>query len=121
MKIFSYIMLGALVGPIVGGVSSARGAEGCYVICALVLGGIAIVIGFLVDFILCIIIYINVQRIEWRIVDFSKICDEYANEMLKEVVTKYSSNYSFALAIIIVLCLLVFFSILAIIFFKCTK
>ena len=121
MKIFSYIMLGALVGPIVGGVSSAKGVEGGCVIVALVLGGIAIVIGFLVDFILCIIIYINVQRIEWRIVDFSKICDEYANEMLKEVVTKYSSNYSFALAIIIVLCLLVFFSILAIIFFKCTK
>ena len=121
MKIFSYIMLGALVGPIIAGISAAKGIEGVHIMCSLLLGGIAIVIGFLVDFILCIIIYVNVQRIEWRIVDFSKICDEYTNEMLKEVVTKYSSNYSFALAIIIVLSLLVFFSILAVIFYRCTK
>ena len=121
MKIFSYIMLGALVGPIIAGISAAKGIEGVHIMCSLLLGGIAIVIGFLVDFILCIIIYVNVQRIEWRIVDFFKICDEYTNEMLKEVVTKYSSNYSFALAIIIVLSLLVFFSILAVIFYRCTK
>ena len=53
--------------------------------------------------------------------DFSKICDEYTNIMLKEVVDKYATNYRFALGIIIVLSLLVFFSILAGVFYKCSS
>ena len=119
MKIFSYIMLGVLIGPIIGGAGAAAGAAIACIAVFLGLGGVVIAIGFLVDFILCIIIYCNVQRIEWRIVDYSKICDEYTNEMLKEVVDKYASNYRFALAIIIVLSLMVFFLILALVFHRC--
>ena len=120
MKVFSIIMLGVLVGPLIGGGGAASGAGGVCIGIFVGLGAVVIVIGFLVDFILCIIIYCNVQRIEWRIVDFTKICDEYTNEMLKEVVEKYATNYRFALGIIIVLSLLVFFSILAGVFYKCS-
>ena len=121
MKVFSIIMLGVLVGPLIGGGGAASGAGTVCVGIFLGLAGVVIVIGFLVDFILCIIIYCNVQRIEWRIVDFSKICDVYTNEMLKEVVDKYSTNYKFALGIIIVLSLLVFFSISAVVFYRCSS
>ena len=120
MKVFSIIMLGVLVGPLIGGGGAAAGAGEVCIGIFVGLGAVVIVIGFLVDFILCIIIYCNVQRIEWRIVDFTKICDEYTNEMLKEVVEKYATNYRFALGIIIVLSLLVFFSILAGVFYKCS-
>ena len=121
MKVFSIIMLGVLVGPLIGGGGAASGAGTVCVGIFLGLAGVVIVIGFLVDFILCIIIYCNVQRIEWRIVDFSKICDVYTNEMLKEVVDKYSTNYKFALGIIIVLSLLVFFSISAVVCYRCSS
>ena len=121
MKVFSIIMLGVLVGPLIGGGGAASGAGTVCVGIFLGLAGVVIVIGFLVDFILCIIIYCNVQRIEWRIVDFSKICDVYTNEMLKEVVDKYSTNYKFALGIIIVLSLLVFFSISAVVCYRCSR
>ena len=121
MKVFSIIMLGVLVGPLIGGGGAASGAGAVCVGIFLGLAGVVIVIGFLVDFILCIIIYCNVQRIEWRIVDFSKICDVYTNEMLKEVVDKYSTNYKFALGIIIVLSLLVFFSISAVVCYRCSS
>ena len=121
MKVFSIIMLGVLVGPLIGGGGAASGAGTVCVGIFLGLAGVVIVIGFLVDFILCIIIYCNVQRIEWRIVDFSKICDVYTNEMLKEVVDKYSTNYKFALGIIIVLTLLVFFSISAVVCYRCSS
>ena len=119
MKVFSIIMLVVLVGPLIGGGGAASVAAECCIAIFVGLGAVVIVISFLVDFILCIIIYINVQRIEWRIVDFSKICDEYTNEMLKEVVDKYATNYRFALAIIIVLSLMVFFLILALVFHRC--
>ena len=121
MKVFSIIMLGVLVGPLIGGGGAASGAGTVCVGIFLGLAGVVIVIGFLVDFILCIIIYCNVQRIEWRIGDFSKICDVYTNEMLKEVVDKYSTNYKFALGIIIVLSLLVFFSISAVVCYRCSS
>ena len=121
MKVFSIIMLGVLVGPLIGGGGAASGAGEICIGIFVGLGVVVIVISFLVDFILCIIIYCNVQRIEWRIVDFSKICDEYTNIMLKEVVDKYATNYRFALGIIIVLSLLVFFSILAGVFYKCSS
>ena len=121
MKVFSIIMLGVLVGPLIGGGGAASGAGTVCVGIFLGLAGVVIVIGFLVDFILCIIIYCNVQRIEWRIVDFSKICDVYTNEMLKEVVDKYSTNYKFALGIIIVLSLLVFFSISTVVCYRCSS
>ena len=118
MRIFSYILIGSIIFPIIGGGGKAKGVEGACIICNLILGAIFVGISFVVDFILCIIIYCNIQRIEWRIVDFSKICDEYTNEMLKEVVEKYSTNYKFALGLIIVLSLMVFFIILTIICHK---
>ena len=121
MVIFSYIMLGVLISPIIGcvngcaaGNSSSKGIE-CVMVTFFVIAGVVIVIGFLVDFILCIIIYISVQRIEWRLSNTSNIGDEATNAMMNEVLEKYSSNYSFALAIIIVLVLFICFAITSIV------
>lgn len=124
MVIFSYIMLGVLISPIIGcvngcaaGNSSSNSSKGieCVMVTFFVIAGVVIVIGFLVDFILCIIIYISVQRIEWRLSNTSNIGDEATNAMMNEVLEKYSSNYSFALAIIIVLVLFICFAITSIV------
>ena len=96
MRIFSYILIGSIIFPIIGGGGKAKGVEDACIICNLILGAIFVGISFVVDFILCIIIY----------------------EMLKEVVEKYSTNYKFALGLIIVLSLMVFFIILTIICHK---
>ena len=123
MVIFSYIMLGVLISPIIGCVNgcaagnssnSSKGIE-CVMVTFFVIAGVVIVIGFLVVFILCIIIYISVQRIEWRLSNTSNIGDEATNAMMNEVLEKYSSNYSFALAIIIVLVLFICFAITSIV------
>ena len=121
MIIFSYIMLGVLISPIMGcitgcagGNSSSKGFE-CVIATFFVIAAVVIIIGFLIDFILCIIIYISVQRIKWRLSDSSNIGDEATNAMMNEIIEKYASNYSFALAIIIVLVLFICFGITSLI------
>lgn len=124
MEVFSYIMLGVLACPLIGGTSACTGDSGCISCCLSTFIGIAvvaIVIGFLVDFILCIIIYISVQRLKWIFADTSKMGTDIIKLMMDELIEKYSSNYSYALAIIIVLVIFIVIGVVTIVAFSLRK
>ena len=124
MLVFSYIMLSILSFPVMGLVSMCGCDERTGSCCLSAFLGITvfvIVIGFIVDFILCIIIYVSVQRLKWIFDDVSKMGADIIKLMIEQVNEKYSSNYSYALGIIIVLVLLVVISIGTLILFFLKK
>lgn len=76
------------------------------------------VIGFLADFVLCIIICVNVQRIRWNLLQIANISDEFTNVLVKEVISKYSANFGFSISLIIILILLLGFGIITFILYR---
>ena len=120
MHVLSIIMLAALGSPLLGGVGATTGSGEAAGYCALfflAVAGVIIAISFLIDFILCIIIYISVQRIKWRLEDLANLGDNFIKVIINEVIENYSSNYSYSLSIIIVLVLFVCFGVSSIILF----
>ena len=114
MHVLSIIMLAVLGSPLLGGVGAATGSGEAAGYCALfflAVAGVIIAISFLIDFILCIIIYISVQRIKWRLEDLANLGDNFIKVIINEVIENYSSNYSYSLSIIIVLVLFVCFGV----------
>ena len=112
MRIVSYIMIGVVLTPIFGACGGAAGgdcssssAEVVIVVFVTIII-VIILIGFLIHFVVCIIIYISIQRLKWILVDNSKMVDEYTNELFKLLIDSYSSNYNYALGIIIVITLM---------------
>ena len=122
MLVFSYIMLGVLICPFIGG-GAACGGDGAACVAGVFIGiaAVVIVVGFLVDFILCIIIYISVQRLKWIFADTSKMGTDIIKLMMDQLIEKYSSNYSFALAIIIVLVAFIVIGVLTIVMYSLKK
>ena len=123
MKIFSYILLGTLIAPFTGGVGAcANGSEGkafeCFLTAFLGLVALIVVIGFLADFVLCIIICVNVQRIRWNLLQIANISDEFTNVLVKEVISKYSANFGFSISLIIILILLLGLGIITFILYR---
>ena len=124
MLVFSYIMLGVLACPIIGSSSACTGDSKAVACCLGTFVGIAavvIAVGFLVDFILCIIIYVSVQRLKWIFADTSKMGADIIKLMMDELIEKYSSNYSYALALIIVLVAFIVIGVLTIVVFSLKK
>ena len=113
MKIVSFIMIGVVLSPIFAICGIGQNSSNCngqsaekaaMVFAAIII--IVIVIGFLIHFVVCIIIYISIQRLKWILVDNSKIGDDYTNEMFKLLIDSYSSNYKYALGIMIVIAIM---------------
>ena len=126
MKIFSYILLGTLAAPFTGGAGAcATGGDGHAAACLcgtfLGIGAVIVVVGFLVDFVLCIIICVNVQRIRWHLIQISNISDVLTNELVKEIISKYSANFGFSISLIILLILLLGFGIACFILYRKEK
>ena len=118
MHVLSIIMLAVLGTPLLGAAGATTGSAEAAGYCALfflAVAGIVIAISFLIDFILCIIIYISVQRIKWRLEDLANLGDNFIKVIINEVIENYSSNYSYSLSIIIVLVLFVCFGVSSII------
>ena len=69
------------------------------------------------DFILCIIIFVSVRKIKAVLINISKIGDDIVNILINELIEKYSSNYTFALTLIIMLVAMIFFGLLCLIIF----
>ena len=67
----------------------------------LIYSGIVICIGFVANLILCIIIYASIQRVEWFLKGSLNIGDDALKLLINELITKYSFNQTFSLAIII--------------------
>ena len=67
----------------------------------LIYSGIVICIGFVANLILCIIIYASIQRVEWFLKGSLNIGDNALKHLINELITKYSFNQTFSLAIII--------------------
>ena len=129
MRITSIVMICAVASPILalcgapaagGGNCDSRGVE-CFAIVYGVIIGIALVIGYLINFVVCIIIYISIQRLKWILVDNSNIGDEFTNEMFKLLLDNYSSNYNYALGIIIVIAIMFASGIISLILHCLTK
>ena len=117
-------MLGVLACPIIGSSSACTGDSKAVACCLGTFVGIAavvIAVGFLVDFILCIIIYVSVQRLKWIFADTSKMGADIIKLMMDELIEKYSSNYSYALALIIVLVAFIVIGVLTIVVFSLKK
>ena len=112
MKIISFIIIGSIVVPIGGlcGGASTTGGSGKSFECIAAFFGVIIVIavtlGFLADFILCIIIFVSIQKVEKFLKGALIIGDDSTKVLINELIEKYSVNYSFALALIIVLVIL---------------
>ena len=67
----------------------------------LIYSGIVLCIGFVANLILCIIIYASIQRVEWFLKGSLNIGDNALKILINELITKYSFNQTFSLAIII--------------------
>jgi len=112
MKIISFIIIGSIVVPLgglCGGATSTGGSGECFECVAAVFGviiAIAVILGFLADFILCIIIFVSIQKVEKFLKGALIIGDDSTKVLINELIEKYSVNYSFALALIIVLVIL---------------
>ena len=104
MYIIAYIIIGTLVSPFVYLIkscdsNSSLGEGGIAIFC--IICAILCMLGLLIDFILCIIIYVSNQKIEWLLKDSLNIEDNAIKELINELIENHSSNYSYSLAIII--------------------
>ena len=118
MKVISIIIIGAVALPLfaLGGAATATGGScdslECFVAVFSSIIAIAVVLGFLADIILSIIIFVSITRVENALKDSLIIGDDYIKILINELIEKYSGNYSFALALIILLAILVGFGLL---------
>ena len=123
MYIIAYIIIGTLVSPIVYLIkscdsNSSLGEGGIAIFCITV--AILCMLGLLIDFILCIIIYVSSQKIEWFLKDSLNIEDNAIKELINELIENHSSNYSYSLAVIILFVIFAFCGIAVLIIF-CIK
>ena len=106
MLISTIISFCILVFPAIGTYRACnrKGPETeCCLVVFFSIGGVTICLTFLADFVLCIIIFIAGQKINGLLMENLGISDEITNEMIRGILKKFSSNYSFAIAIIVVL------------------
>ena len=123
MYIIAYIIIGTLVSPIVYLIKSCDSNSslregGIAIFC--IICAILCMLGLLIDFILCIIIYVSNQKIEWFLKDSLNIEDNAIKELINELIENHSSNYSYSLAVIILFVIFAFCGIAVLIIF-CIK
>ena len=116
MKILSYILLGFLSLPVIGFIGACTSSRhhgpdctpeecGCACMVGIVGAGITAVIAFLIDFILCIIIFVCALRMKLNL--NIKESDEYTNQMIQTLIDEGSQNFTFSLVIVIFIALLI--------------
>ena len=127
MRVISYIIIAAIAIPgcCFGGAASGGGSGGGdlsgLAICFGVIIGVVSCVGFVGYFIICIIIYVSIQRVVWFLKGALNIGDETTKILINELIEKYSSNYTYALTIIILLALFVCSVLITICIYKCNK
>ena len=116
MKILSYILLGFLSLPVIGFIGACTTHRhgrsdctpeqcGCACMTGIVGAGITAVLAFLIDFILCIIIFVCALRLKLYL--NIKESDVFTNEMIQILIDEGSKNFLFSLAIVILIALLI--------------
>lgn len=124
MKIISLIFLGVLLSPIFaicGGGGANFDGEKFFMVYSVLLV-IVTIASFFIFFILCIIIYICSLDIQSKL-DI-KGNDQYANDLIKNLIDDYSINISFSMVDIIVLVIFLVFGLIFLgylIWEKCLK
>ena len=127
MRVISYIIIAAIAIPgcCFGGAASGGGSGGGdlsgLAICFGVIIGVVSCVGFVGYFIICIIIYVSIQRVVWFLKGALNIGDETTKILINELIEKYSSNYTYALTIIILLAIFVCSGLITICIYKCNK
>lgn len=118
ISIIIFVCLGlpflALFGICCGGASGGNvncDDKGCA--CFLITWGVSIVVsialGFLIDLILCLIIFARTLKIR-EILNFD-FSDEYTNGLFEILMNEYKRNYNYSLSGLILTCLTAFFGI----------
>ena len=125
MYAITYLIIAVCSAPAASsaGATCSNASDCCVncIICFAIVAGVIVATLILIDFILCIIIYISIQRLKWILTDNAKIGDDVTNYVIQELIKEFSFNYYFALSIMIILAVTVCFGIATFIIYRIKK